>query len=102
MPVTLTDRQTAKIAAALRRGLIDAMRIADAIDPAGRTHFLIEVTDMGQFAKDWAQLKTLIRQKDDAIDKQAAQLAALQKQLGAQQALDADDQKAIAELRQTV
>ncbi|HWE02438.1 MAG TPA: hypothetical protein VG326_08500 [Tepidisphaeraceae bacterium] len=103
MHVTLNQRQSAKIAAALRRGSIDALRIADAIDPAGQTHFLIEVTDMGQFAKDWAQLKTLIRQKDDAIDKQAAQIAALQKQVSAQQpALDADDQKAVAELHQTI
>jgi hypothetical protein len=103
MTVTLTERQSAKIAAALRRGSIDALRIADAIDPAGRTHFLIEVTDMGQFAKDWAQLKTIIRQKDDAIERQNAQIAALQKQASAQQpTLDADDQKAVAELRQTV
>jgi hypothetical protein len=105
MTVTLTERQSEKIATALRRGSIDALRIADAIDPAGRTHFLIEVTDMGQFAKDWAALKILIRQKDDAIDKQAAQLAALQKQIAAQQqqpSLDADDHKAIAEVRLTV
>ena len=103
MTVTLTERQSVKIATTLRRGSIDALRIADAIDPAGRTHFLIEATDMGQFAKDWAQLKILIRQKDDAIDKQAAQLAALQKQISAQQpTLDAEDQNAVAELRQTV
>ena len=59
---------------------------------------------MGQFAKDWEHLKTLIRQKDDAIDRQAAQIAALQKQVSAQaqQQLDADDQKAVAELRQTL
>ena len=101
MPLALTDKQARRIAAALRQGALDSLRIADAIDPAGRTHFTIEVSDMGQFAKDWEQLKTLIRQKDDAIDRQAAQLAALQKQLAAQPAPDADDQKALAELRQT-
>ena len=72
MDVALTACQAAKIAAALRRGSMDAIRIADAIDPAGRTHFYIEVSDMGQFANDWNQLKTLIRQKDDALDRQAA------------------------------
>ena len=79
MPVTLTERQAAKVAAALRRGSIDAIRVADAIDPTGRSHFLIEVSDMGQFAKDWDQLKTIIRQKDDAIDRQSAQIASLPK-----------------------
>ena len=101
MPVTLTERQAAAIAAAQRRGAIDSFRIADAIDPAGKKHFLIEVSDMGQFAKDWEQLKTLIRQKDDAIDKQAAQIAQLQKQI-AGQSLDADDLKALADAHQTV
>ncbi len=102
MPVTLTDRQSVKVAAALRRGAVDSFRIADAIDPGGQIHFLIEVSDMGQFAKDWDGLKTMIRQKDDAIDRQAAQIAALQQQLASHQAFDADDQKAIAELRQTM
>lgn len=101
MPITLTERQSAKVAAALRRGAIDALRIADAIDPFNRTHFLIEVSDMGQFAKDWEHLKTLIRQKDDAIDRQSTQIAALQKQVSAQPALDAEDQKAVAEVHQT-
>ena len=59
---------------------------------------------MGQLSKDWAELKAIIKQKDDAIDKQAGQIAALQKQIAAQtpQLLDTDDQKAVAELRQTV
>ncbi|MDB5353610.1 MAG: hypothetical protein JWN24_63 [Phycisphaerales bacterium] len=66
---------------------------------------------MGQFAKDWTQLKTIIRQKDDAIDRQTTQLAAqaqqvtaLQQQLAAaqQNQLDADDQAALAELHQAV
>ena len=59
---------------------------------------------MGQIAKDWEQLKALIRQKNDVIDRQAAQIAALQKQVAAQQQQlpDADDQKAVAELRRTV
>ena len=66
---------------------------------------------MGQFANDWNQLKTMIRQKDDAIDRQSAQLAAaaqqitsLQQQLAAaqQNQFDAADQAALAELHQTV
>ncbi|HET6249915.1 MAG TPA: hypothetical protein VFE47_19655 [Tepidisphaeraceae bacterium] len=59
---------------------------------------------MGQLAKDWTQLKTIIRQKDDALDRQTAQIADLQKQLTAhqQQALDNDDLTAVAELRKTV
>ena len=65
---------------------------------------------MGQFAKDWTTLKQMIRQKDDALDKAAAQLgaaaqqiAALQQQVaGLQGAFDADDQKAAAEVRQVV
>ncbi len=59
---------------------------------------------MGQIAKDWAELKTIISQKDDAIERQATQIAALQKELSAQQPLliDSDDVKAVAELRQTV
>ena len=68
----------------------------------GQTHFFIEVSDMGQFAKDWDQLKTLIRQKDDAIDRQAAQIAALQGQIASQQQFDGDDQKAVAELHEAV
>jgi len=107
MPLALTDRQRLKVACALRRGALDSFRIADALDRAGRTHFLIEVLDMGQFAKDWDQLKTIIRQKDDALDAQAAQLdaqarqiAALQKAAAAAPALDADDQGALAQLHQ--
>jgi methyl-accepting chemotaxis protein len=108
---SLTTAQATKIARSLRRGAVDAFRIADALDLSTRTHFLIEVSDMGQFAKDWNQLKTIIRQKDDAIDRQTAQLAAqsqqvtsLQQQLaGAQQnQLDADDQSALAELHQAI
>jgi hypothetical protein len=57
---------------------------------------------MGQFAKDWEHLKTIIRQKDEAIDRQAAQIAALQQQFSAQQQLDIEDQKAAAELHKTV
>jgi hypothetical protein len=107
----LTDLQSARIARALRRGAIDAFRIADALSPLTRAHFLIEVSDMGQFAKDWNELKTIIRQKDDAIDRQTAQLAAqaqqvatLQQQLTSAQEnqLDADDQAALAELHQAV
>ncbi|HEX4793697.1 MAG TPA: hypothetical protein VH370_07900 [Humisphaera sp.] len=108
MSLTLTTHQTARIAAALRRGAIDSFRVADAIDGGGRTHFLIEVSDMGQFAKDWTTLKQIIRQKDDALEKAAAQLgaaaqqiAALQQQVaGLQGAFDAEDQKAAAELKQ--
>ena len=63
---------------------------------------------MGQFAKDWDQLKTIIRQKDDALDRQAAQLAtqaqqmsALQQQMASiQQQFDAADQAALAEVHQ--
>jgi hypothetical protein len=104
MPLTLTDCQSERIARALRRGAMDSLRIADAINPAGRTHFYIEVTDMGQFAKDWEQLKQIIRQKDDALDRQAAQIADLQKQLAAsqQQMTDGDDARALAEAHQTV
>lgn len=65
---------------------------------------------MGQFAKDWESLKTLIRQKDDAIDRasaqiatQAQQIAQLQKQLAAAVSqFDSADQKAAAELRQVI
>jgi peptidoglycan hydrolase CwlO-like protein len=108
---SLTDFQSAKIARALRRGAVDSFRIADALSPTTRTHFLIEVQDMGQFATDWNQLKTIIRQKDDAIDRQSAQLAAqsqqvtaLQQQLTAaqQNQLDPADQTALAELHQAV
>lgn len=114
MSLTLTDRQCSRLAVTLRRGAMDSQRIADALDPAGRTHFFIEVNDMGQFAKDWETLKTLIRQKDDALDRQAQQLdqqakqiAALQQQASAlrQQAsaaLDAEDSKALTELHQTI
>ena len=56
---------------------------------------------MGQFARDWAHLKTLISQKDDAIEQQTATIAALQKQLASQPALDAEDQQAVAEVHQT-
>jgi hypothetical protein len=110
MPLTLTPTQAARIARALRRGAIDSIRISDAIDPAGRTHFLIEVSEMGKFAKDWDSLKQIIKQKDDALDKaatqlgaQAQQIAALQQQVaGLQGSFDADDQKAAAELHQTI
>lgn len=65
---------------------------------------------MGQFAKDWEALKTLIRQKDDAIDRastqiatQTQQIAQLQKQLAAAASqFDAADQKAATELRQVI
>lgn len=65
---------------------------------------------MGQFAKDWESLKTLIRQKDDAIDRASAQIATqtqqiaqLQKQLAAAASqFDPADQKAAAELRQVI
>src|SRR3978361_1388726 len=105
MPVALTNTQSRRIARALRAGGIDSVHIADALDSAGRTHFLIEVSDMGQFAKDWDSLKQMIRQKDDALDKasaqlgaQAQQIAALQQQVtGLQGSFDADDQKAAAE-----
>jgi hypothetical protein len=108
---SLTDFQSAKIARALRRGAVDSFRIADALSPTTRTHFLIEVQDMGQFATDWNQLKTIIRQKDDAIDRQSAQLAAAAQQVTAlqqqlttaqQNQLDPADQAALAELHQAV
>ena len=110
MPLTLTDRQAARIATALRQGALDSFRIADALDAGHRTHILIEVSDMGQFAKDWDTLKKLIKDKDDALDRQAAQLATqgqqlanLQQQLSAlQQRFDSDDQKAIAEVHQAI
>ena len=65
---------------------------------------------MGQFAKDWESLKTLIRQKDDAIDRASAQIATqtqqiaqLQKQLAAVASqFDSADQKAASELRQVI
>ena len=65
---------------------------------------------MGQFAKDWESLKTLIRQKDDAIDRASAQIATqtqqiaqLQKQLAAAVGqFDSADQKAATELRQVI
>lgn len=65
---------------------------------------------MGQFAKDWESLKTLIRQKDDAIDRASAQIATqtqqiaqLQKQLAAAASqFDSADQKAASELRQVI
>ena len=110
MPLTLNDRQTRRLGQSLRQGAVDALRIADALDPAGRTHHLIGVNDMGQFAKDWDALKGIIRQKDDALERQSAQIAAQAQQIAAlQQQLssassrfDTDDQKAATELHQTI
>ena len=53
------------------------MRVSHASD-LHKKHSLTEVPTMGQLDKDWTQLKTIIRQKDDAIDRQAAQIAELQ------------------------
>jgi hypothetical protein len=65
--MTLTTQQARRIAQALRRGGIDSLRIADALDLRGRTHFLIEVSDMGQFAQDWNSLKQIIKHADQRI-----------------------------------
>jgi phage shock protein A len=108
--MTLTTQQARRIAQALRRGGIDSLRIADALDLRGRTHFLIEVSDMGQFAQDWNSLKQIIKQKDDALDKASAQLtassqqiASLQQQIAAMGAgFDAADQQAATEMHQVV
>ena len=110
MPITITANQARRIAQALRRGGIDSLRIADALDIRGRTHFLIEVSDMGQFAQDWNALKQIIKQKDDALDKASAQITAASQQITALQqqiatlgaGFDAADQQAAAELHQVV
>jgi methyl-accepting chemotaxis protein len=110
MAITLNPQQARRIAQALRRGGIDSLRIADALDVRGRTHFLIEVSDMGQFAQDWNALKQIIKQKDDALDKASAQLATNAQQIAALQqqiatlsgGFDAADQQAAAELHQVV
>ncbi len=65
---------------------------------------------MGQFAKDWTSLKQIISQKDNALERAAAQIATqtqqiaqLQKQVASIQGqFDAADQKAAAELRQVI
>jgi len=108
--ITITTSQSRRIAQALRRGGIDSLRIADALDIRGRTHFLIEVSDMGQFAQDWNALKQIIKQKDDALDKASAQITAASQQITALQqqiatlgaGFDAADQQAAAELHQVV
>ena len=74
MSLTLTTHQAARIATALRRGGVDSFRIADAIDAGGRTHFLIEVSDMGQFAKDWTTLKQIIKQYQLINDRHSDQI----------------------------
>jgi hypothetical protein len=110
MSLTLTGPQSRRIAQSLRRGAIDSLRIADALDPRGRTHFLIEVTDMGQFAQDWNALKQIIKQKDDALDAASTQLTAASQQITALQqqittlggGFDAADQQAAVELHQVV
>ena len=65
---------------------------------------------MGQFAQDWNALKQIIKQKDDALDKASAQLAANAQQIAALQqqiaslsgGFDAADQQAASELHQVV
>jgi septal ring factor EnvC (AmiA/AmiB activator) len=121
--VQLTGRQASVISSRLRAGALDSLRIANAIDPAGKTHHTIEVKDMGQFAKDWTALKGIIKQKDDAIDQLSKQVAdqgtqittltqqvavaqqqagALQEQLDSMPIEDADDIAAVAEIDQVV